>query len=90
MSRFTTTLAAALATVATAGAAAAAQCDVCASGCDFDVIQDAIDASADGDTIWIGAGTYEESLTVDHHVLLLAQSSAMTPSRCSVMAPSRC
>ena len=33
-------------------------CDVCATGCDFDAVQAAVDAAASGDTITICAGTY--------------------------------
>lgn len=57
--------------------ASAANLYVCASGCDSTTIQGAIDASSDGDKVWIAAGTYSEQLTVDHHVFLLAQSSSM-------------
>jgi hypothetical protein len=38
---------------------------VCASGCDFSNIQDAIDAAAPGDTISLAGETFTESFTVD-------------------------
>jgi hypothetical protein len=36
------------------------QCNVCASGCDYTTIADAIDGTADGGTILIAPGTYTE------------------------------
>jgi hypothetical protein len=35
-------------------------CDVCASGCDYTTIEDAIDGTAEGGTILIGPGTWNE------------------------------
>ena len=43
-------------------------CDVCASGCDFDSVQDAVNAAASGDTIYICPGEYQNAkgrVTVD-------------------------
>src|SRR5262245_50974771 len=38
---------------------------VCASGCDFSMIQDAVAAAVSGATIEVGSGTYAENVTVD-------------------------
>ena len=43
-------------------------CDVCASGCDFDSVQDAVSAASSGDTIYICPGEYQNAkgrVTVD-------------------------
>jgi MYXO-CTERM domain-containing protein len=48
----------------------AATLTVGASGRDFTAIQAAIDASASGDTIAVDAGSWAESLTIDHDLTL--------------------
>lgn len=44
---------------------------VCAAGCDFATIQDAIDAADDGERIAIDGGTYAENLTIDRNIELV-------------------
>ncbi len=44
--------------------AAASVLEVCASGCTYTGIQDAVDASADGDTVLVHPGTYNEELVI--------------------------
>jgi len=58
-------------------AASAADLSVCDDGCDSATIQDAVDMSSDGDRIWISAGTYSESVTIEHSVSLLADAAIM-------------
>ena len=43
---------------------------VCASGCDYDTIQGAIDAAPEGAVVSIGNGTYHESLRVEKGLTL--------------------
>jgi hypothetical protein len=43
----------------------AATITVCSSGCDYTTIQGAIDAASSGDVINVGAGEYEENITVN-------------------------
>ncbi len=38
--------------------------EVCETGCDFSVIQTAIDVAQSGDTVLVGPGTYEEKLRI--------------------------
>src|SRR5690348_16342449 len=51
--------------------AQAATLTVCANGCDYTRIGDALSAANDGDTISVGAGTYPETLTITHSVTLI-------------------
>ena len=53
-----------------AGHAWAAAKTVCANGCAYTTIQDAIDGAAPGDTITIAAGKYVENIVVDKPVTL--------------------
>jgi hypothetical protein len=46
-------------------------CDVCASGCEFKSVQDAIAAAAPGATIAICPGTYRENLSIAQDVRLV-------------------
>lgn len=45
---------------------------------DYTSIQDAINASSDGDTIYVWAGTYNENLTVNKSVSIIGNSSSNT------------
>jgi hypothetical protein len=62
--RFATLLAILLAGGASAGAPPP-PITVCASGCDFSMIQDAVAAAVSGTTIDVGPGTYAENVTVN-------------------------
>ena len=66
--------------VLAASPAFAATSTVCASGCDFTTIQDAVNAAADGDTINIGAGTYNESVTIDKSLTLAGPNASISPN----------
>ena len=51
--------------------AQAATLDVCPSGCTYDTIQAAIDDAADGDTITVAAGSYNENVTVNKQLTIV-------------------
>ena len=51
--------------------AEAATWDVCPSGCTYDTIQAAIDDAADGDTITVAAGSYNENVTVNKQLTIV-------------------
>jgi hypothetical protein len=67
-----------LALAGTASAQAAATVTVCPSGCAFSQIAPALAAAKNGDTISIGAGTYDGGLTVDKSVKLVGAGSGRT------------
>src|SRR5947207_9890842 len=67
-----------LALAGTASARAAATVTVCPSGCAFSQIAPALAAAKNGDTISIGAGTYDGGLTVDKSVKLVGVGSGRT------------
>ena len=70
--------AAAALSVLGAGPAFAATLDVCPSGCAYAEIAPALAAAHDGDTIKIGAGTYDGGLTVDVSVELVGAGANST------------
>src|SRR5262249_38643324 len=76
-SLFVALLAIAAATIA-AGRASAATLTVCPSGCAFTQIAPALAAANNGDTISIGAGTYNGGLTVDKSGKLLRAGARRT------------
>jgi hypothetical protein len=61
-----------------AGPAFAATLDVCPSGCPYAEIAPALAAAHNGDTIKIGAGTYDGGLTVDVSVKLVGAGATST------------
>jgi hypothetical protein len=82
----------AVATVAAASLltaeASAATRTVCSAGCNFNRIQNAINASTNGDIIDIRAGTYTENITVTKTLTLQGPSSGTTATvRPAISAP---
>ncbi len=55
--------------------------DICPSGCRYNSIQQAINASSTGTTLRIGAGTFNESITLRARVSLLGAGTASTVVR---------
>ena len=63
----------------TASAAIAETIEVCAEGCDYTSINDAIEAAADGDTIQLAAETYLEGVEIDTLGKSIVLRGAITP-----------
>jgi len=61
-----------------AGRASAATLEVCPSGCAYTQLAPAVAAAHDGDTIMIGAGTYDGGATVDVSVKLVGGGATRT------------
>jgi len=61
-----------------AGPASAATLEVCPSGCAYTQLAPALAAAHDGDTIKIGAGTYDGGVTVDVSVKLVGAGATST------------
>jgi hypothetical protein len=75
--------AAAIALVALTGSAQAKTLTVCKSGCAYNRIQKAVDASGKGDTVAVKAGTYKEGVIVSGHKhdKLTIKGSSNNPSK---------
>jgi len=55
--------------------ASAATLSVCTSGCDHTNIQDAIDASSDGDTVYVYNGTYSGDIYIEKNITLTGEGA---------------
>ncbi len=51
---------------------------VCASGCDYTSVSDAVSAAYDGDVIAVGAGTYCESIQIDTNLTIRGDDARTT------------
>jgi parallel beta-helix repeat protein len=65
----------------------AATIDVCASGCSYTTIQDAVNASSNGDTINVEAGTYNLTSRIDVTKAVSIIGDITTPSNVVINAP---
>ena len=61
-----------------ASTALAATLTVCPSGCSYTVIQDAVNAAMDGDTVQVGAGTYTQTVTISKSLTLVGAGAGQT------------
>ena len=55
--------------------ASATTLSVCSSGCDHTNIQDAIDASSDGDTVYVYSGTYSGDIYIEKNITLTGEGA---------------
>jgi parallel beta-helix repeat protein len=55
--------------------ASATTLSVCTSGCDHTNIQDAIDASSDGDTVYVYSGTYSGDIYIEKNITLTGEGA---------------
>jgi hypothetical protein len=53
--------------------------DVCSSGCPFTSIQAAINAASPGGTVTVGAGTYNEAITINKPLSLVGANVGINP-----------
>jgi len=60
---------------------------VCSSGCNYTIIQEAINNSADGDTIQVGAGTYTEGIFINKSITLTGAGRDVTTIQAPASLP---